>query len=207
MTRRTVATALVVAVVIGGLVPRMATAQWGRPGWRMGLEQGGALAPQYGYRGPAYQAPPPGGYAAPAGYATPPGGYGAAPPGQGYPPPGYGSPGYPAPSYAPPAYQPPYAYPQQGQNPQQATSDQSECGSWASQQTGFNPTAPAGSWAGGSVAGTGGPVGLFGGIQRREERREFRRERWEGQTAADFRQDGYGRALDACLSARGYAVR
>jgi hypothetical protein len=150
MTRRAVVTALVVAVVIGGLVPRMATAQWGRPGWRVGVEQGGALARPYGYPGPAYQAPPPGGYAAPAGYATPPGGYGAAPPGQGYPPPGYGNPGYPAPSYPPPAYQPPYAYPQQGQPPQQATNDQSECGSWASQQTGFNP------YAGRLLGGAGG---------------------------------------------------
>ena len=206
MTRRTVATALVVAVVIGGLVPRMAMAQWGRPGWRVGVEQGGALARPYGYPGPAYQAPPPGGYAAPAGYATPPGGYGAAPPGQGYPPPGYGSPGYPAPSYSPPAYQPPYAYPQQGQPPQQATNDQSECGSWASQQTGFNPNAGR-LLGGGRIAGTDGPVGLFGGIQRREERRELRRERWEGQTAGGYQQDGYGRALNACLSARGYAVR
>jgi hypothetical protein len=206
MTRRAVVTALVVAVVIGGLAPRMATAQWGRPGWRVGVEQGGALARPYGYPGPSYQAPPPGGYAAPGGYATPPGGYGAAPPGQGYAPPGYGSPGYPAPSYPPPAYQPPYAYPQQGQNPQQATNDQSECGSWASQQTGFNPYAGR-LLGGGRVAGTDGPVGLFGGIQRREERRELRRERWEGQAAAGYQQDGYGRALNACLSARGYAVR
>jgi hypothetical protein len=206
MTRRAVVTALVVAVVIGGLVPRMATAQWGRRGWRVGAEQGGALAPPYGYPGPAYQAPPPGGYAAPSGYATPPGGYGAVPPGQGYPPLRYASPGYPAPSYAPPAYQPPYAYPQQGQPPQQATNDQSECGSWASQQTGFNPYAGR-LLGGGRIAGTDGPVGLFGGIQRREERRELRRDRWEGQTAAGYQQDGYGRALNACLSARGYAVR
>jgi hypothetical protein len=48
---------------------------------------------------------------------------------------------------------------------------------------------------------------LFGGIQRREERREFRRQQFAGQDAAYSQQDGYNRALQACLSARGYTVR
>jgi hypothetical protein len=199
MRGRALVTALVVTVAIGGLAPRMVTAQWRGRAWPGGMQQGGP--PSYGYRGPGY--PPPGGYGAPGGYATPPGGYGAPPPGQGYPPSGYGSPGYPAPSYPPPAYQPPYAYPQQGQTPQQAATDQGECGSWASQQTGFNPNAPATV----APAETDGRRGLFGGARRREERRESRRREGEGQTTASSQQDGYGRAANACLSARGYTVR
>jgi hypothetical protein len=35
-----------------------------------------------------------------------------------------------------------YAYPQQGQSPQQLDRDRYECSSWATQQTGFNPSAP-----------------------------------------------------------------
>ncbi|HEV2700209.1 MAG TPA: hypothetical protein VGV09_01160 [Steroidobacteraceae bacterium] len=35
-----------------------------------------------------------------------------------------------------------YAYPQQGQSPQQLDRDRYECSTWATQQTGFNPSAP-----------------------------------------------------------------
>ncbi len=35
-----------------------------------------------------------------------------------------------------------YAYPQQGQSPQQQDRDRYECSTWATQQTGFNPSAP-----------------------------------------------------------------
>jgi hypothetical protein len=35
-----------------------------------------------------------------------------------------------------------YAYPQQGQTPQQQDRDRYECSTWATQQTGFNPSAP-----------------------------------------------------------------
>ena len=35
-----------------------------------------------------------------------------------------------------------YAYPQQGQSPQQMDRDRYECSTWATQQTGFNPSAP-----------------------------------------------------------------
>jgi outer membrane lipoprotein SlyB len=35
-----------------------------------------------------------------------------------------------------------YAYPQQGQTPQQLDRDRYECSNWATQQTGFNPSAP-----------------------------------------------------------------
>jgi hypothetical protein len=116
--------------------------------------------------------------------------------------------GDPALSGPPPAYQPPYAYPQRGQNLQQAATDQSECGAWASQQTGFNPNAaPVGSSTAVAASGTSSPPGVFGGIQRREERRDLRRQQLAGQGAAVSQQDGYMRALNACLTARGYTVR
>src|SRR5580704_15971215 len=35
-----------------------------------------------------------------------------------------------------------YAYPQQGQSPDQQDRDHYECSTWATQQTGFNPSAP-----------------------------------------------------------------
>jgi hypothetical protein len=162
MTRRAVVTALVVAVVIGGLAPRMATAQWGRPGWRVGVEQGGALARPYGYPGPSYQAPPPGGYAAPGGYATPPGGYGGVPPGQGYPPPGYASPGYPAPSYAPPAYQPTTPIPSRASLRSRRRMTRASAGRGRLSRRGSIRTL-AGSWAGGASPGRTAQLGCSAG--------------------------------------------
>jgi hypothetical protein len=51
--------------------------------------------------------------------------------------------------------------------------------------------------------------GLFGGIERREERRQARREHryQENVTYAAQQHDAYNRALDSCLSGRGYTVR
>ena len=51
-------------------------------------------------------------------------------------------PGYPPAGSQPPAQQP-FAYPQKGQSPEQVSADQRQCGEWATQQTGFNPNAPA----------------------------------------------------------------
>jgi hypothetical protein len=52
----------------------------------------------------------------------------------------------PPPGNPPPPLPPPnvtvYAYPQQGQSPQQMDRDRYECSTWATQQTGFNPSAP-----------------------------------------------------------------
>ncbi|MGC1460366.1 MAG: hypothetical protein WA825_18985, partial [Steroidobacteraceae bacterium] len=52
----------------------------------------------------------------------------------------------PPPRDLPPPPPPPdvtvYAYPQQGQSPQQLDRDRYECSTWATQQTGFNPSAP-----------------------------------------------------------------
>jgi hypothetical protein len=109
----------------------------------------------------------------------------------------------------------PYAYPQRGQSPEQVTTDQSQCGSWSAQQTGYNPNAPAAA-APAALATPPPNLGLFGGISRRNDRRE---ERWKrrglGTDASSApapapnpqQADAYNRALDACLSARGYTVR
>ncbi len=51
----------------------------------------------------------------------------------------------PPPRYVPPPPPPNvtvYAYPQQGQTPEQLDRDRYECSNWATQQTGFNPSAP-----------------------------------------------------------------
>ncbi len=53
--------------------------------------------------------------------------------------------GPPPPRPAPPPPRPNvtvYAYPQQGQTPEQQDRDRYECSNWATQQTGFNPSAP-----------------------------------------------------------------
>ena len=94
------------------------------------------------------------------------------------------------------------------------STDQSECAAWATQQTGSNPTAaaPAASTTA-TTAASGDSHGLVGGMNRRWEKRE---KRWgvddSGQassTAAPNPQqtNNYNRALDSCLSARGYTVR
>ena len=229
MKIRAAVTAIVVLLVAGALSPRAGTAQPVSPGWAACLatarrRAAGAVripctglsgasagrlrgsgrvrcaglssAPAGRLRGSRRVPQPPGGYPAPAG------------PAPGYPPAAsYAPSGDPALSAPPPAYQPPYAYPQRGQNPQQAATDQSECGAWASQQTGFDPKAPVGSSSQAGAAGASSPAGVFGGIQRREERRDLRRQQLAGQGAAVSQQDGYMRALNACLTARGYTVR
>jgi len=230
-----VGVAILVATL--ALTPPTAIAQWVRPaapggyGYPGGYQQGGypppsaypppGRYPQSGYPPPGGypQAgyPPPGSYPPQSGY-PPPGGY-AAPPGYppqaAYaPPPVAGAPAVPSPGASPPAGPPkPYAYPQKGQSPEQVTADQGQCATWATQQTGYNPNA-AGTATHASFAAPPQGVGLFGGISRREERREEREERWgsgQGSSSASAPNpqqiDGYNRALDACLSARGYTVR
>ena len=220
-------TGAAILVTAGLLTSLTAEAQWVRPGGRfMAPEEGrwGAPGGSYGYPGgggyqqggypPPTSYPPSGGYPPPGGYA-PPAGY---PPPGGSPPPGaYASPlpagapqasgpGSSAPTYAGPA---PYAYPQKGQSPQQVTADQGQCASWATQQTGYNPSAPAAATPTSAIS-PGRSIGLFGGVSRREERREERRREWEQSSASapnPQQTDAYNRALDACLSARGYTVR
>jgi hypothetical protein len=105
-------------------------------------------------------------------------------------------------------------YPQSGQSPQQQQRDENQCSSWATQQTGYQPS---GSSGGGTVlrsaargagigaiggliageAGTGAAIGaavggLSGGIRNHDEkaaRKEF------------------DRAFAACMEGRGYSVK
>ena len=88
--------------------------------------------------------------------------------------------------------------------------DQSQCAAWATQQTGFTP-APAAPTTTTNLSGES--KGLVGGMNRRWDKRE---KRWgvddsgQQQPAAapnPQQTDNYNRALDSCLSARGYTVR
>lgn len=92
-------------------------------------------------------------------------------------------------------------YPARGQNPEQTQRDKGECMAWASQQSGFDPTAPrssappppsqaptgapllGGATRGAAVGAVGGAIGgdagkgaatgaLIGGVRRREQARE-----------------------------------
>ena len=63
------------------------------------------------------------------------------------------------------------AYPRNGQNDQQQSTDKFQCHNWAKGQTGFDPTNQSSSGASGGA------------------------------------RENYGRAMAACLDARGYTVR
>lgn len=58
------------------------------------------------------------------------------------PPPGWGSGPYGTNPPPPPPNTTVYAYPQNGQSPEQQSKDRYECSLWAVQQTGFDPSAP-----------------------------------------------------------------
>ena len=113
-----------------------------------------------------------------------------------------------------------YIYPQQGQSPQQQQIDESECSSWATQQTGYQPSPNTSSDGGvvsdralrgaargagvgaiggliGGNAGTGAAIGaavgaLSGGIRNQDEK--ARRKEFEN-------------AFKACITGRGYSVK
>ena len=131
----------------------------------------------------------------------------------------------------------PFIYPSKGQSPEQQQKDQSECHTWAVQQTGFNPSmsqaamAPAQAPQGGVVrggargaavgavggaiagdAGKGAAIGaatgaLFGGMRRADQSRQQQAAQAQQQAAASQQQAAYSRALGACLTGRGYTVQ
>jgi hypothetical protein len=106
-----------------------------------------------------------------------------------------------------------FAYPLQGQSPQQQDADRAACADWAVQQTGYSPTGlpiivrPG--MAGGSVTGlivptpvgpgmtvaTGPSGGLIGGVVGRDEAAQL-----------DALYAAYLAAGATCLTARGYQV-
>ena len=94
-----------------------------------------------------------------------------------------------------------FIYPAHGQSPAQQQQDQYQCGQWATQQTGFSPSTPP-PVAQNSVPP---PVGLFG-LFRRHRYEEEQQQNAEQQTAYTNQKASYTRAMDVCLSGRGYTV-
>jgi hypothetical protein len=119
-----------------------------------------------------------------------------------------------------------FAYPNQGQSPEQQNRDNADCHTWAVQQSRFDPFfgSPPPSAGGGVVrgaaggaalgavggaiagdAGQGAAIGaatgaLFGGMRQHRQRQE--QAAWSSQAQAN-----YNRAFSACMQARGYTVR
>jgi hypothetical protein len=112
-----------------------------------------------------------------------------------------------------------YAYPAQGQTPQQQAQDTSECQTWAGQQTGWDPAtstakgagiglaigALGGAAAGAAVgaatghAGTGAAIGAAaGGIGGAA---------YGGTSQYGKGQAGYDQAFGACMNGRGYTTK
>jgi hypothetical protein len=127
-----------------------------------------------------------------------------------------------------------YVYPSKGQTQEQQQSDQGECRSWASKNTGVNPSAAPpqrqsaakkqggvlkGAVVGAAIrgvtggdAGTGAAIGgVFGGVRQANKNNSAQQ-----QTDAQYQQQmaqyqqgqaNYGRAYAACLEGRGYNVK
>jgi YMGG-like Gly-zipper len=126
-------------------------------------------------------------------------------------------------------------YPAKGQTPAQQDKDKYECSSWATQQTGFNPTMPPplpqqsapppgvfGTAARGAAVGAvGGAIGgnagkgaaigagvgaVFGGMRQNRYAREQQYASDQATVAYSNQLAAYNRAMAACLTGRGYSV-
>ena len=119
-----------------------------------------------------------------------------------------------------------YIYPQKGQSKDQQAKDESECRTWAKEQSGVNPDVPptpaqlgshARGTAGGAARGAavGAAVGAIGGNAGKGAaagavvggvagRRGSRRSMQAEQAGAT---DSFQRAFAACMEARGYTVK
>jgi len=127
-------------------------------------------------------------------------------------------------------------YPAKGQTPAQQDKDKYECSSWATQQTGFNPTMPPpvpqqsappppgvfGTAARGAAVGAvGGAIGgnagkgaaigagvgaVFGGMRQNRYAREQQYTSDQATAAYSNQLAAYNRAMAACLTGRGYSV-
>jgi hypothetical protein len=127
-----------------------------------------------------------------------------------------------------------YAYPTKGQSAVTQRKDEAACSSWATKQSGFDPShppvavaaAPApvtgsgarlkGAAAGGAIgAVSGGDVGdaalagaVVGGVARRSaNRRAARAQNNAAERQLLASQAGFDQARAACLAGRGYTVR
>ena len=122
-------------------------------------------------------------------------------------------------------------YPAAGQSPQQQQKDQSDCHSWAVQQSGYDPNNPPaqssgpalgsaaketargglrGAAAGAAIgaiagdAGKGAAIGAVGGgMKRGFQGRDSQR---QAASAPPPGLDNYNRGMKSCLGARGYSV-
>ena len=130
-----------------------------------------------------------------------------------------------------------YAYPAKGQSAEQQKKDEAECGQWATQNTGIDPSKPKqaaaapapattptgttpgagargaarGAVVGGIVgdAGAGAAAGAMAG--RAQSRRQNAAQQQQATQQAQATQSGematYAKARAACLEGRGYTVK
>ena len=129
--------------------------------------------------------------------------------------------------------QPQHAYPANGQSPSQQQRDESQCATWATQQSGYDPARPPptavaqpapvtgsgarvrGAAVGAAVGGIAGNDvgdaalrgGAVGGVTRRVRNRRAANE--QNQANAQYAQNAqasWAGARGACLKGRGYTV-
>jgi hypothetical protein len=129
-----------------------------------------------------------------------------------------------------------YIYPDRGQSQAQQDQDKYQCSQWGTEQTGFNPTVPppmpqasappppglfGGAFRGAALGAIGGAIGgnagkgaaigaavggLFGGIRRHRYAQEQEYNADQETSAYLNQRANYYRAMDACLTGRGYTV-
>ena len=97
-----------------------------------------------------------------------------------------------------------FIYPSRGQSPEQQQQDTFQCSVWASQQTGFNPTAPP-PIPQASAPPPAGPF-LFGAIRRARYEQEQEAQIAQATAAYNNQRAAFVRAETACLLGRGYTV-
>ena len=130
-----------------------------------------------------------------------------------------------------------YAYPAKGQNAQQQKKDEAECGKWATQNTGIDPSKPKqtasappppttatgttpgagargaarGAVVGGIVgdAGAGAAAGAMAGRaqSRRQNAAQQQQATQQAQATQSAEMATYAKARAACLEGRGYTVK
>lgn len=118
-------------------------------------------------------------------------------------------------------------YPAKGQSAERQARDESECATWATQQTGFNPAIPpppqqtqvtgsgarvkgaaAGAVVGGISGGDAGEAALAGAVVGGVvQRNRNRRANAQQQGAVNAGQAAFAQARSACLSGRGYTMK
>ena len=137
-----------------------------------------------------------------------------------------------------------FVYPTKNQSAEQQERDKSECRSWATQQSGFDPAqrptastppprkqAPKGGLVqgaargvalgavGGAIGGNAGKgaamgaaLGGMGGVMRRNDQvreERYAHDQWASENTALYEQkrSNWTRAVNACLTGRGYTVQ